>query len=194
MSNTGNSLDTTGSNYKWWVIIAVCWFGIGIALGLTAPDITGELLTEDLTALEELGTMLGPFQFTTAVFIFLKNVFALLFSFVFSPIILLVPILALLVNGWVLSFVSAIVVQEESFGYLLGGILPHGIIEIPALIIGEAAALSFGILAITALFSKKQRSLLLPGLKRNLRFLLIACILLIPAAIIETYLTPLFLT
>lgn len=181
-------------SYKWWLVIAVCLFGIGIAFGLVTPDVSGNLLAEDLTLLEELAAMLEPFQVITAVFIFVKNVSALLFSFIFSPILCLLPILALTANGWLLSFVSTIVVQEESLGFLLGGILPHGIIEIPALIIGEAAALSFGAMAITALFSKERRGLLLPGLKKNLRYLMIACILLLPAAIIETYITPLFLT
>ncbi|MGE5271976.1 MAG: stage II sporulation protein M, partial [Thiohalocapsa sp.] len=35
-------------------------------------------------------------------------------------------------------------VSEYSVGYLLAGLLPHGIIELPALFIGEAAALGFG--------------------------------------------------
>jgi stage II sporulation protein M len=101
--------------------------------------------------------------------------------------------LALTVNGWLISFISVAVVQEESLGILLAGLLPHGIFELPALIMGEAAALSFGALTIVALVSKKK-DLLLPGLKQNLRYLLIACALLLPAAIIETYVTPLFLT
>ena len=112
----------------------------------------------------------------------------------FSPILCLVPILALTVNGWLISFISVAVVQEESLGLLLAGLLPHGIFELPALIMGEAAALSSGALIIVALVSKKKKDLLLPGLKQNLRYLLVACALLLPAAIIETYVTPLFFT
>jgi len=59
---------------------------------------------------------------------------------------------------------------------------------------GQAAALSFGSLAILALFKRERRSQLLPGLRRNLRYLMIACALLLPAAIIETYITPLLIT
>ena len=96
-------------------------------------------------------------------------------------------------NGLLISFISVIVVQKKSLGFLLAGMLPHGIFEIPALIIGEAAALSFGAMVITALISRKRRTLLLPNLKQNLKYLLIAFVLLVPAAIIETYVTPLFL-
>jgi stage II sporulation protein M len=180
-------------SYKRWIFVAIGLFGVGIALGLATPVSIAELFSENLAAFEELAAIFVPFQITTAIFIFLKNVSALLISFVFSPILCLVPILALTVNGWLISFISVAVVQEESLGVLLAGLLPHGIFELPALIMGEAAALSFGALTIVALVSKKK-DLLLPGLKQNLRYLLIACTLLLPAAIIETYVTPLFLT
>jgi stage II sporulation protein M len=181
-------------SYKKWIFIAVGLFAIGMAIGLAMPTNIAGLLTEDLAAIEALASILGPFQVTTVLIIFLKNVSALLASFLFSPLLCLVPILALTVNGWLLSFVSVIIVQEESLGLLLAGLLPHGIIELPALIIGEAAALSFGAMTIVALIAKNRRSQLLPNLKQNLRYLVIAFALLLPAAIIETYITPLFLT
>ena len=181
-------------NYKRWIFVAVGLFAIGMAVGLAIPTSIADFLAEDLAALEELGIIFGPFQITTAIFIFFKNVSALLISFIFSPILCLTPILALLVNGGLLSFISSAVVQEESLGLLLAALLPHGIFELPALIMGEAAALSFGAMAIVALISKKKRNQLLPNLKQNLRYLVIAFVLLLPAAIIETYISPLFLT
>jgi len=60
--------------------------------------------------------------------------------------------------------------------------------------LGEAAALSFGAVTILALFRKERRNLLLPSFKRNLRYLMVALVLLVPAAIIEIYITPLLLT
>jgi len=127
------------------------------------------------------------------MFIFIKNTSVLLLSFVLSPIFCLVPVLALTANGWLIAFVSTAVVKEKSLGFLLAGLLPHGIFELPALILGQAAALSFGTMAILALVRKERRNLLLPSLKQNLRYLIIACALLLPAAIIETYITPLLL-
>ena len=183
--------------YKLWVLVAIGLFVIGLSAGLiisaTMPVGIISLFSEELSALEELATLLSPFQVTTAIFIFFKNAFALLLSFIFSPILCLLPILALLLNGSLISFVSVIVAQEESLGFLLSGLLPHGIFEIPALIIGEAAALSFGATTIMALFSKNRKIPLLPNFKQNLKYLLIAFVLLIPAAIIETFITPLLL-
>ncbi len=183
--------------YRLWILIAIALFVIGIAAGLIIstlmPAGVVALISGELSALEQLAAIFGPFHATTALFIFFKNFSALLFSFIFSPILCLMPILALAFNGLLLSFISVIVTQEKSVGFLLAGLLPHGILEIPALIIGEAAALSFGVMVITALIYPKKRELLLPNLKQNLKYLLIAFALLVPAAIIETFVTPLLL-
>jgi stage II sporulation protein M len=183
--------------YKLWVLIASGLFVIGLAIGLaisaSMPASIVGLLSEELSALEQLGNIFAPFQVTTAAFIFLKNVSTLLFSFIFSPILCLLPILALAFNGLLLSFVSVLVAQEASLGFVLAGLLPHGVFEIPALIIGEAAALSFGATAILALIYREKRNLVLPNLKKNVKYLLLAFVLLIPAAIIETFVTPLLL-
>ncbi len=182
-------------SYKRWIIIASLLFGAAFAFGLAAPASINSLLSDDIAALEELAALLAPLpQFVVFIIIFIKNVSVLLLSFILSPILCLMPILALTVNGWLLAVVSAVVTEEKSLGFLLAGVLPHGIIELPALILGQAAALSFGTAAILALFKKERRTLLLPNLKQNLRYLLIAFTLLLPAAIIETYITPLLLT
>ena len=181
-------------NYKKWIFIAIFLFSIGLVFGLATPTGGIDLLSEDITALQELGSILVPFSLLTVILILAKNVSVLLLSFALSPIFCLMPILALTVNGWLIAFISAIVIQEESLGFVLAGLLPHGIFELPAFILGEAAALSFGAMAILALFKKERRNLLLPGLKQDLRYLMVALVLLVPAAIIEIYITPLLLT
>ncbi len=181
-------------NYKKWIFIAIFLFGIGLVFGLATPTSDINLLSEDIAALQELSNILVPFNFLTVILILVNNVATLLLSFALSPIFCLMPILALTANGWLIAFVSAAVIQEESLGFVLAGLLPHGIFELPAFILGEAAALSFGAMAILALFKKERRNLLLPGLKQNLRYLMVALVLLVPAAIVEIYITPLLLT
>ncbi len=181
-------------NYRKWVFIAILIFGIGLVFGLATPTSVINPLFEDAAALQELRNTLVPFKFLTVILVLAKNVSALLLSFALSPIFCLMPIFALTFNGWFLAFISAIVIQEESLGFVLAGLLPHGVFELPAFIIGEAAALSFGAMAMLALFKKEKRNLLLPGLKQNLRYLMVALALLVPAAIIEIYITPLLLT
>jgi stage II sporulation protein M len=197
MINSGNSQYDTYIRYRYWVLIAAGLFAIGIGIGLIIgfmrPTGMVSLFSEELSALTELGTMFQPFKATTALFIFFKNASTLLISFIFSPILCLLPVMALLLNSALISFVSVIVAQEESLALLMAGMLPHGIFEIPAIIIGEAAALNFGATIIITLFTKKERRPLSSQWKQSLRYLFIAFILLIPAAIIETFVTPLFM-
>ncbi len=182
-------------SYKWWLFIAIFLFSSGLVLGLSTPAGIAALPPEEVAALEELAELLSSLQQSSILMlIFFKNVSALLLSFALSPVLCVVPIMALTANGWLVGLVSSTVLQEKSLGFLLAGLLPHGIFELPALIIGEAVALSFGTAAILALFKKERRKLLLPNLRQNLRYLIIAIALLLPAAVIETYITPLFLS
>lgn len=174
--------------------MAAFLFGSGLVLGLATPATIAGLLDEDVAALEKMAGVLTPLpQSSLLVIILVKNVSVLLISFAFSPIFCLVPVIALTFNGWFLGLVSTAIIQEKSLGYLLAALLPHGILELPALILGETVALSFGTAVLLALFKKERKNLLLPNLRQNLRYLTIALALLLPAAIIETYVTPLLL-
>jgi stage II sporulation protein M len=177
--------------YKKWVIISSVIFIIGLLIGLLTPgwDVFG-----NVDSLEELAETLGSLS-TSDIFIviLIKNIFVLLLCFIFSPVFCLLPILSLFTNGWIISVVGSFFAQEESVTYYLVGILPHGIFEIPALILGQAAALSLGAMTIASVISKEKRGRLFFNLRNNLKYLLIALLLLVPAAIIETYITPLLL-
>jgi stage II sporulation protein M len=184
--------------FRYWVLVSSGLFIIGIVAGvLFSNDISAgisALFYEQASTLEELVTGLEPYQPITAIFIYIKNAAAVVFSFLFSPFLCILPVIALLFNSAFLSYFSVMVVQEKSLGFLLAGILPHGILEIPALIIGEAAAISFGVSLIIALVTADRNKMLLPRFKTNLKYLLIALALLVPAAIIETFVTPLLLS
>ena len=181
-------------SYRRWLFSSIFLFVIGLAWGLSvSPDTSGPLAS-NVANLRSLADFMAPLPQTSVfLFIFLKNAIAILVSFALSPFFLIVPTAALVLNGGLLGLVSVMVVEEKSLGYLLAGTLPHGIFEIPALIIGEAAAFSFGAACMLALVRKDKRQQLLPNLKQNLWHLGIALTLLVPAAFIETYLTPLLL-
>ncbi|MDP2729340.1 MAG: stage II sporulation protein M [Dehalococcoidales bacterium] len=181
-------------SFKRWLFITILLFGTGVALGLSNPTAILSLLSEDIAAIEGFADSLASLpKVYFFIFILIKNVSALVISFVLSPIFCLAPVIALISNGVLLGLVSTLAIEEKSVGYLLAGILPHGVFELPALIVGEAAALNFGAAVLSALFKKEKRKLLLPNLRQNLKYLAVALILLLPAAIIETYITPLFL-
>lgn len=178
--------------YKRWLFVAVFLFLAGFAWGFTATAGASGPLAEDADALKKLADAILPLsRLSVFVFILGKNVLAVLVGFVLSPFFCLAPAAALVINGGILGLVSAAVVNEKSLAFLLAGTLPHGVFELPAIIIAQASAFSFGTAVMLALVSKEKRKLLLPNLKQNAGYLAIAIVLLVPAAFIEAYLTPL---
>ncbi len=178
---------------KRWILVAVSLFGLSLVFGMVAPSGIRNLISGDIAYLAEVADLHPPFSFGTFIFILSKNVLALLASFILSPFFCLAPVVALVANGWLIGFVLTVAAEKKSLFFALAGFLPHGILEIPAFILGEAAALSFGVMMLTVLMRKERKDRVLFYLKQNLSYLGVAFALLVPAAVIETYITPLFL-
>jgi len=181
-------------NYRIWLFIAIALFITSAVFGWLMPEGVAQVLEEDIAALEKFSSSLGSLSpALITLFILAKNIIALLVSFILSPILCLTPLLALIANGWLLGWLSATVLETQPVGFLLAGLIPHGIIELPAFVMGEAAALGAGSRLIIALFNKESRSSLWPNLIINLKYLAIAMALLVPAALIEAFITPLLI-
>ncbi len=174
-------------SYKRWIFVTIFLFGIGLVSGLSTPTSFADLFSEDIDTLGELAGFLASLPLAlVVVIIFIKNASVLLLSFALSPILCLVPVLTLVVNGWLISFVLAEVAQEKSLGFVLAGVLPHGIFELPAFIIGEAAALSFGAMAVILVLKKKSRTVLWSTVMRDVGHILLALALFLVVGIFHT--------
>lgn len=181
-------------NYRKWLFISTALFIIGLLLGLIIPTEGAGLFLEEASALDEMAGIIAPLpQIVVFIFILLKNISVIVLSFVLSPILCIFPVITLVINGGVIGLVSVIFIEEESLLFLLTGLLPHGIFELPALIMGEAVALSFGIAVIRGIFGKDKQDIIKSNLKGNLKYLAISAGLFLAAAIIETFITPVLL-
>lgn len=162
-------------------------------MGILPIDSLTNLFASQVSSLKDIARQYPPFAFSTFLFILAKNAVSLISSFAFSPLLEVVPLVSLFANGWLLGFIAVLTTERASFLLVLLGILPHGIFELSAFFIGEAAALSFGAAAIDAVFNSGKRPALAANLVLNFKRLLFALALLVPAALIETYGTPLFI-
>lgn len=178
-------------DYKKWLILAASIFTAGIITGFFAP---ADLIEGQLSGLEETANALEGFS-SLGVFlaILLKNALVFLMAFAFAPVLLIYPVVTLFLNGWILSAVGVLFAREESLLAVIAGIIPHGIFELSAFVIAQAAALSFGAMAISSVFSRDARSQLGANFRQNLRYLGLGMALLIPASAIETFVTPFLL-
>jgi stage II sporulation protein M len=185
-----------GKPFRFWIFLVIsaglfiAGLAIGLGFSLNSPDFTIELFEDELGYFDEIGELIEPGSFGTFILILVNNILTFFFSMLLSPILCLLPAFSLVLNGALISVVSVLVARVESVGFVMKGLLPHGILEIPAFIIAQAAALSFGFFIIASIFSPQRRARLGTDLKRSLRFFVIAVLLLIPAAIIETFITP----
>ncbi|MDV2990064.1 MAG: stage II sporulation protein M [Dehalogenimonas sp.] len=174
-----------------WLYIAGSVFVTGMFIGSLLP---AGAIAEELSIFDELA---GETQSLSGagllVFILLNNVTAFMMAFLVAPLLLLLPLASLFLNGAVITLVSRLVLEDQSIGFLMAGLLPHGVIEIPAYILAMAASLSFGFAVLRGLFRPAYRPQVLPEFKTNLRRLGIALTLLVPAALIESFITPLFI-
>ncbi|WP_162462917.1 stage II sporulation protein M [Paenibacillus psychroresistens] len=117
---------------------------------------------------------------------------AILFGFFFG----LFPIYLLVSNGLFLGYVAANRGDEVTMLYFLKGILPHGIIEIPAFILACAVGMRFGSLVLQSIggvFSLERKAKFQMKFRVFIRQLLPMVILIgglmLLAAIIESTIT-----
>lgn len=103
----------------------------------------------------------------------------------------LIPLIFLAINGLILGFISYIVSQSEGIGLVLAGILPHGTLEIPAVIL----AISYGFwLGYKFYRMLRYKEIFKKHLIYSIKFFFkIIFPLLFLAAIVETFITPIII-
>lgn len=160
---------------------------------MASPDAV-EKLSERF---EQTTTLAGLGQNLSAPFIFSHNVRAV-------GIILLAGLVSFSVLGMLvylvnLSTVGALLGVFQLLGYspltmTINGLLPHGIFEVPALILASAAMLRIGVVLVTPQMGRSMGEVVLELLAdwTKIAIGLVVPLLLI-ASIIETYITPILL-
>ncbi len=113
-------------------------------------------------------------------FIFWNNFQTSLFAMLLGIVLGIFPALVIIINGYLLGFISKIGVESEGIS-VLWKLVPHGIFELPAVFISIALGLKLGMFML-----KKDKRTIGDYFFDSLRvFLLIITPLLIIAAIIE---------
>jgi len=122
--------------------------------------------------------------------IFLNNALKSLLAIVLGAGFGIIPIIFVGGNGILLGLVASQVSREQGALFVLAAILPHGIIEIPMVLISSGLGLRLGYLMYSSIMGKEtdMRSELMQSLRIYIR---IVVPLLFVSAVIETFVTPL---
>ncbi|RRJ62101.1 stage II sporulation protein M [Paenibacillus oralis] len=186
--------------YRKAMLISFLIFAAGVALGAANADALTRLILPDLEKLGEYSRQLSQTETPELhffTFIFLNNALKSVAIMVLGGLLGLLPGIFLLMNGVALGYVVAAASSrgEHVLDLIVRGLLPHGIIEIPAILIASGFGLQFGYLVIKSLGERGARD---PG-ERTVdwrgfftAFCRGACwvvLLLVIAAVIESTLT-----
>jgi stage II sporulation protein M len=165
-------------NYVYFSFAVFLIFGvIGFIFPIFFVDQVIALIQELIKQTEGLGVI------GLARFIIANNVQSAFFGMIFGIILGIFPLIVIVVNGYILGFVANQVTVSEG-GLVLWRLLPHGIFEIPAIMIAVGVGLRLGMFLF---ISKKKtwvefRKWVLNALRV---FILIVIPLLVIAGIIE---------
>lgn len=145
-----------------------------------------DLLAEKLSPIINLSPV-GHF-----LIIFLNNSLACFLIIFLGMIFGIFTLFSLAVNGMLIGIVAYIIKTEISWGAFFLGIMPHGIIEVPIIIISAAIGFKLAEVLFNKIF-KKEKNIIQEINFALTVFLKIILPLLALAAFIEAFITPLFL-
>lgn len=189
---------------KSFILVGVILFVIGGIAGYTVylnnPDLANLEGSSIFSGLEQKISFFQNLNILgKIIFIFLNNLLVALISVFLGAILGLFPIFIALMNGFVVGIVAGKVLESNGVGYLLVGLVPHGIFEIPAILIAIGLGLKFGYLIISTIISillgkptkDNEFKLFIRELKPAFKIILI---LLCIGAFVEILITPLLIT
>ncbi len=176
-----------------FIWLSVCLFASAAIMGYFAAAVDPEIATNWTKELEMLKWIMDLPPVLIMMIIFLKNLLSCAMSILLGIGLGLVPLLVATSNGFLLGIVSYGVIQKTGTLYLLAGILPHGIIELPVVFLSIAIGFRLGYLL--ALTIAKDKTDLTCETRRAIHFLLSWVMpLLFVAAAIETFITPIVIS
>lgn len=191
-----------------YIAFSTILFLAGMVIGGTNPAFKA-FLDGQLGGLGKLADMIDNSSnptLTMIIFIFLNNAIKSVVVMYLGAMFGILPFFFLVVNGMMIGYLLKTTADLHGGGYVMEiivkGLLPHGILEIPAIIIACAYGMRFGVLVLKAggslVFARSKSS----GLGRELESFTIRTvpmvvyltITLLIAAVIESTITTWLLT
>lgn len=162
-------------------------FAVSIVAGALAPPQLFAGTLGDLRKMLEPLHSLGPVALL--IVIFLNNAIKALLALVLGIAVGIPPLFFIVTNGLTIGALVAVLNPSQGWVVVLAALAPHGIIEIPMLLLSTALGLLVGRESLKWLFKRQSKVKweLVQGLKLYARWILAG---LFMAAAIEVFLTP----
>ncbi len=185
-----------------FILITTIFLLVGILLGFVIQEQVLEFVEQPFESLEELANLAeGKPFWEISILLFGNNSRAAINMSLVFPLIPVIGgiyvIFSMLLNGAIIGIIGGII--DKPALYLIVGLMPHGIFEIPAIILAASIGLKLSIFLskgiIRAIQDKERNatSILIEHLRygtESFKVLYIVILLLIIAAILESTITP----
>ncbi|MUG88772.1 stage II sporulation protein M [Paenibacillus timonensis] len=142
--------------YKKAMLLSILIFAAGVALGAGNVDLITRWVMPDIERLGKISRSLAQSdhpELNFFLFIFFNNAVKSIMVILLGAIFGILPAFFLLMNGLVLGFVVTAAGADGGnvLNLIVRGLLPHGVIEIPAILIAAGFGMQFGYLILKSL-------------------------------------------
>lgn len=118
--------------------------------------------------------------------IFLNNALKSLLALVLGVMLGIVPVVFIAGNGMILSMLAGVISRQQGSAFVIAALLPHGIIEVPMILLSAGIGLRLGHMAF-----KGAKAEIKKEFRQGMWFYIRRIVpLLFIAALIETFVTP----
>jgi len=182
---------------KWYIAVALLLFVGGYILGNRSESFETFILSqlEGLQAMAQEASQSDNQELSFFITIFYNNVLKSVFMMFAGIVFAVLPVFFLVVNGMVIGFLFKMLTlaNQDMVILVVKGLLPHGIIEIPAILIAAAFGLRFGVLTFQRMnpaYCRRPDAMTFKlWSKKTLNGALWVTVMLLVAAIIESTIT-----
>lgn len=176
---------------KNYLIIATLVFVLSLISGALDTANNFEAAKKTFVQMSQfLSPIKGKSDLVIFLFIFLNNSLKALLAICLFWLFGIYSISMALTNGTMIGTAMVLFGHIVSVKWALAALLPHGIIEIPALLLTSAVALRLGHLFFKQVLLKQEQNLKAEIRRTFIFYLKVLLPMYLIAAIIETYLTP----
>jgi len=175
---------------KYYFVFNTCLFALAITAGYITAYSNPEMVEGLIAQFEEsYGWLAYESHIKIMLFIFFNNTMASFLAMVMGIFLGIWPILFILFNGVLIGAICFEVIDRLGVIVVLFGLIPHGIIEIPMILLSASIGLRLGILLAQKIFKKIEINIRQEVMNAVIFFVSIIVPLLFVAALIETYVT-----
>jgi stage II sporulation protein M len=174
------------------LILATGVFFVSLVVGALVGQNTIEELMRQFGAVLEPLASTGNLSLLLVLLIFINNAVKALGIILLGILLGLPPLLFIGLNGFILGGLGSALESVKGWTYVVASFVPHGVIEIPVILLAAALGLTVGMESLKWLVRRESRVKLQlsDSLRVYLRWVLPGLAI---AAIIEVFVTPLLI-